>query len=221
MPLQAELDMRREAWEASVGPEVAARVRGDIAALGGSGILDRMARAGDPFPTPPSLLDPHGYAADLADLLARRPTIVTFYRGGWCPYCSAELRAYQSRLPDIEAAGGRLVAISPERSDNSMTTVEKNALSFPVLSDAGGRLADALGIRFELSQTLRDYYEKAGHPLPVVNGDGRWTLPLPATYVVEPGGRIALAHADPDYRRRLDPETAIEAVRALARATAV
>jgi peroxiredoxin len=60
---------------------------------------------------------------------------VTFYRGGWCPYCNLELRAYQPALPQIEAAGARLVAISPESPDDALTTLEKNSLRFEVLPD--------------------------------------------------------------------------------------
>jgi peroxiredoxin len=69
-------------------------------------------------------------------MLAKGPVVVTFYRGGWCPFCNLELKAYQAVLPRIAAAGASLVAISPEKPDDIVST-EKNALSFPVLSDAG------------------------------------------------------------------------------------
>jgi peroxiredoxin len=82
-----------------------------------------------------------------------------------------------------------------------------------VLSDANGRLADALGIRFELSDAVKAYFVKAGHNLPARNGEDRWSLPMPATYVVAKGGIIALADIDPDYRVRTDPERAIAALK--------
>jgi peroxiredoxin len=84
-----------------------------------------------------------------------------------------------------------------------------------VLSDARGKLADALGIHFELSPVLRAYFMRAGHDLPTRNGDDRWSLPMPATYVVEQGGRIVFAHVDPDYRKRIDPSAAVQALRSL------
>jgi peroxiredoxin len=73
----------------------------------------------------------------------------------------------------------------------------------------------ALGIRFTLSDAVRPFYEKAGHALPERNGDGTWSLPMPATFVVARGGRIAEAFVEPDYRRRLDPEAAIAALHRL------
>ena len=209
MPLQTELDIFKAAWTDRVGPAVAQLMTDDNAAL-----LPRAAMAlktGDRFPGP-TLSDHLGRPVDLAALAAEGPLVVTFYRGGWCPYCNLELRAYQKALPEIERLGARLVAISPETPDNALTTAEKNDLAFTVLSDVRGQLADALGIRFELSEAVKAYFVKAGHDLPARNGDDRWSLPMPATYVVEKGGRIALAEVDPDYRRRLDPAAAIAAL---------
>jgi peroxiredoxin len=215
MSLNRELESFRTAWEARVGEAVARMIAGDIEELRTSGMLDEVARVGDTFPATMNLLDALGRRFDLRAALTSSPAIVTFYRGGWCPYCSLELRAYQRALPEITAAGGRLFAVSPERPDNALTTAEKNDLTFDVLSDVGGDLAAALGIRFTLSDTVRPFYEKAGHALPERNGDGSWALPMPATFVVEAGGRIAAAFVEPDYRKRLDPEDALAALRGL------
>jgi peroxiredoxin len=212
MTLAKDLDAFRTGWESRVGQATARLVADDLAALAASGITARAARAGDPWPDAPDLLDAHGAPFDMTALLAQGPLVATFYRGGWCPYCNLELRAYQAALPIITAAGGRLVAISPERPDHSLTTAEKNDLTFPVVSDVGGALADALGIRFALSTAVQPFYEKAGHALPARNGDGTWALPIPATFVVGRDGRIALASIEPDYRRRLSPEAAIAAL---------
>jgi peroxiredoxin len=161
------------------------------------------------------LVDQHGRSVDLAKLMAEKPVILSFYRGGWCPYCNLELRAYQGLLGEIHAAGGELVAVTPELPDHSLSTAQKNDLAFAVLSDVGGKLASALGIRFELSDAVRPFYEKAGHALPQRNGDGKWALPVPATFVVARGGAIAAAFIDPDYRNRTDPELALAALRAI------
>ncbi len=213
MSLQAELDTRRTEWEARVGAGTARMIADDIEALRLTGIVQRAAKPGDAFPAA-ALLDAHGAPFDLAALLARQAAIVTFYRGGWCPYCNLELRAFQKALPAIEGAGAALVAVTMEMPDHSLSTAEKNALTFPVLSDPGGALAAALGIRFTLSETVRPFYEKAGHALPDRHGDGAWTLPLPATFVVAKGGAIRAAFVEPDYRRRTDPEAALAALTA-------
>lgn len=214
MTLQTQLDAQRAGWEGRVGERVAAMIAGDIENLRASGVLDRAAKPGDRLPDASGLVDARGQPYDLAALAARAPLILTFYRGGWCLYCNIELRAFQSLLPEIRAAGAELVAVSPELPDHSLTTAEKNGLEFAVLSDAGGELADALGIRFTLSDTVRPYYEKAGHALPLRHGDGQWALPIPATFVVAKGGAIAAAFVEPDYRKRLDPRDALMALEA-------
>ncbi len=215
MSLQTELSQFRSAWEARVGEQIARLIGGDIEDLRDSGILDRAARAGDAFPAAQHLRDAMDRPFDLSALIATKPVLLTFYRGGWCPYCNLELRAYQARLAEIEAMGAALVAVSPERPDHSLNTAEKNDLRFAVLSDMGGALASALGIRFTLSEAVRPFYEKAGHALPDRNGDGDWALPMPASFVIARGGRIALAAIEPDYRKRLEPRAALDALHAL------
>jgi peroxiredoxin len=212
MSLQSELDAYKAAWTERASTETAALIAADNASL--QDLATGALKAGATFP---ALVLPNqtGGTTDLATLMDAGPLVVTFYRGGWCPYCNIELRAYQDALSDIAASGARLVAISPETPDNTLSTAEKNALAFDVLSDTDGRLADALGIRFMLSPAIKALYQKFGHDLPVHNGDGQWSLPMPATYVVAKGGRIALAHVDADYRTRLEPGTALAALRAL------
>lgn len=213
MTLQTELDTFKASWLERVGPDIARLVDDDNAAL--RSLADKALKAGARFPAA-VLPNQNGGTTDLGALLAAGPLVITFYRGGWCPYCNLELRAYQKLLPEFSALGARLVAVSPETPDNTLTTAEKNALAFDVLSDTSGRLADALGIRFKLSPAIKALYQKFGHDLPTRNGDGEWSLPMPAAYVVARGGVIALADVDPDYRRRLDPAKALEALRRLA-----
>ena len=214
--LETDLDAFRTAWEARVGEATAEMIAADIEALRATGMVARAAKPGDPFPTASNLIDAHGAPFSLQALLAEKPVILTFYRGGWCPYCNLELRAYQAALPDILEMGAALVAVSPETPDHSLTTAEKNDLTFTVLSDVGGALASALGIRFPLSETVLPYYQKAGHSLAERNGDGEWSLPMPATFVIGKGGRILAAFIEPDYRKRTDPADTLAALKTLA-----
>ncbi len=216
MKLYPELDNFRIGWETRIGETIAQLIAGDIDDLRDSGILDHAAKPGDRFPITTNLLDQHKQRFDLAKVIATKPLIVTFYRGGWCPYCNLELRAYQNLLDDIHIAGAELIAVSPELPDHSLSTAEKNALTFTVLSDVGSGLAAALGIRFSLSEKVRPFYEKAGHALPQRNGDGSWTLPIPATFVIDRSGIIKASFIEPDYRKRLEPTEALAALRGMA-----
>lgn len=132
--------------------------------------------------------------------------IVTFYRGGWCPYCNLELKAYQAVLPRIAAAGSSLVAISPEKPDDTVSTTEKNALTFPVLSDPGHQVGKAFGLVYSFTDELRTVYDGFKLDIPGKNGTpDDWSLPLAATYVIGTDGRILFADTSVDYRRRTDP----------------
>jgi peroxiredoxin len=150
-----------------------------------------------------------GEQVKLSDRLQHGAVILTFYRGGWCPYCNLELRAYQQILPQIQAAGVSLIAISPQTPDESLSTVEKNQLGFDVLSDVGSKVAQTYNIAFELPEALKQLYTQFGHPLPDVNGTSDWQLPIPATFVIAPNRQILLAQMDVDYRNRLEPSEAL------------
>jgi peroxiredoxin len=114
----------------------------------------------------------------------------------------------------MAAAGAALLAVSPQTPDNSLTTAEKNALEFSVLSDAGNRVASSFGLVFRVPDSLRPYYDRIGISFERANGDASQELPVPATYVVGRDGRVLLAHVDPDYTRRLEPAALLAALRA-------
>lgn len=156
-----------------------------------------------------------GKSVSLTNLLAKGPIIVNFYRGSWCPYCNFELQAFQKLLPEIHAIGGELVAISPQLPDNSLDTIEKNKLLFPVLSDTNNLLADQLGIRFDFDPQLKSLYEQLKIDLGALHGSNEWQLPVPATYVVNCNSTIALASIEADYTTRLEPAKALLALKSL------
>jgi len=214
MSLTSELAAFRATFMGAAPPEIRdAMARADLA-LAASGIAEQALKAGDPAPDF-ELPGVDGRTIRLSDLLRDGPVIVSFYRGGWCPYCNLELRALQSAIPQVRALGAQLVAISPQTPDESLSTAEKNALAFPVLSDVGSDTARSFGIAFDLADELRPIYARFGHALPDRNGDESWVLPIPATYVIGRSGRIALAYVDIDYRNRLDPTDVVRALQNL------
>ena len=214
MSLREELAAFAATMPARRPPEQLAIMEQTTRELIASGIGERALKEGDHAPDF-ALPDATGRIHALREVLERGPVILTFYRGGWCPSCNLELRAYQRLLPEISGLGANLLAVSPQTPDRSLSTAQKNALAFPVLSDVGLLAAARFGIAFELPPELQALYAAFGNELPVVNGDGTWRLPIPATYVIAPDGRIVLAGLDPDYRHRLDPEGVLGALRSL------
>lgn len=156
-----------------------------------------------------------GGTVRLSDLLHSGPVVLAFYRGGWCPYCNLQLRAYQAALPEIESLGARLVAVSPQLPDKSLSTAETNALSFAVVSDVGNLVARDFGLVFTLPADVGEVLRKTGRALPDFNGDESWELPLPATYVIGQDRHVTLASIEVDYRTRLDPADIVNALRLL------
>ena len=162
-----------------------------------------------------SLSDHMGVTRSLSDYLAQGILVLSFYRGGWCPYCNMELNALQKELPEIERAGAKLVAISPETPDNSLTTHEKNNLAFDILFDQSNKVAKSFGLVFQLPEVLRPIYEKLGIDIPGHNGDDTFELPMPSTYIINQKGEILYHFFDADYTRRSEPAEILETLRNL------
>jgi peroxiredoxin len=156
-----------------------------------------------------------GWMVSLSEVLREGHAVVVFYRGGWCPYCNIQLRAYQRLLPQLAQLGANLVAISPQLPDASLSTAQRNVLDFAVLSDAGNRVARSFGLVYSLPEELRQALRSVDKALPGINGDDSWELPVPATFVIAKDGRTVFSHVDIDYRSRREPNVVLSALRSL------
>jgi peroxiredoxin len=163
------------------------------------------------------LLDPNGSATSLYQALGGRVSVLVFYRGAWCPYCNIALNAYQAELvPELDRRGVRLVAISPQAPDGSLSMQEKNALSFTVLSDPGNQVAKAIGIVTGPSDEARAAQLQLGLDLTTVNADGTTGLPMPTTLIVDGDRVVRWVDVHLDYTTRSEPKEILAALDALA-----
>jgi peroxiredoxin len=202
--LATELAELKASSKARVSAERFAMVEAAIARLKIYGVEGRALGAGDLAPdVAPVSID--GHRVRLRDLWRSGPLVIVFYRGGWCPYCNLQLRAWQKVAHELARCGAGIVAISPQPPDHSISTAGKHGLGFAVLSDAELEAAEAFKIVYTLPDELIDLYGRLGHDLPVLNGNGRWALPMTATYVIDRRGIIVFADVDADYRRRAEP----------------
>lgn len=218
MSLRDELAARAATAAQSRPAEVSAAFDAGIAAIEAAGIAKRAVTVGDQAPDF-TLPDTAGRPVALAELIRTGPTIVTFYRGGWCPYCNLELRAYQALLPELADAGVNLVAISPQRVDAALATVEKTELGFPVLTDLGNVVASQFRIVHTVPTDVRTIYKRSGHDLATIESDlgddAEVTLPLPATFVIDPGMIVRFAFVSADYTERAEPSEVLAVARAI------
>ncbi|MBB3386840.1 MULTISPECIES: peroxiredoxin-like family protein [unclassified Rhizobium] len=224
MSLQAKLDAFKADFEAGKPPykvpySVIETMHRATAELIASGAAERALKAGDKIPRF-TLDDPDGNKVSSIDLLRKGPLVISFYRGVWCPYCNMELQALQQALPEFQALGASLVAISPQNPVNSRKSLRQNSLDFPILSDSHNDVAAAFGLRFEMQDYLVELYKSLKNDLPAFNGDPSWTLPMPARYVVGQDGTILYAEVNPDYTRRPEPEDMLPALRRAASVSA-
>lgn len=170
-----------------------------------AGIEARALRVGERAPAF-RLPDSAGRLIELESQLASGPAVLLFYRGHWCPFCSMTLRSYQQQAPRFAALRSPLLAISPQGRVATATTAQNIDHAFPLLSDQGSHVARAYGLAYDLPAGLKALFEgQYTTPLPEINADGGWTLPVAATYVIAENGVVELAHVDVDYRQRQDP----------------
>jgi peroxiredoxin len=210
MSLKEQLAQYRAGWRRRVPADRQAIMERHIEQLRNGVIARTILKVGDHAPAI-VLRNAKGEIVDIGALQKKDPVIVTFYRGGWCPYCNLALKAFQEILPEINAAGASLVAISPEKPDDTLSTAEKNALAFEVLSDVGQKIGRAFGLVYQFTEELRSAYHGFGLDIPAHNGaPGEWALPVSATYVIDRDGTIIYAYTDVDYRDRADPRDVLE-----------
>lgn len=153
-----------------------------------------------------ALNDTFGNKVYLFEELTKGPVVLTFYRGGWCPYCNRQLRAYQEILPQIESLGAQLIAITPQLPDQSLSFQEKEALSFRVLSDPNGIVSAAYKLLYEVPEYLKQMYLRQNINLREYNGTDHWILPVTGTFMIDEQSVIRSAYVNPDFTKRMEPE---------------
>jgi peroxiredoxin len=199
--LSAQLENKKNSFSAPVPVK---KIYADgLKAVDESGVVAAAKQLGDKAPDF-ALTNAKGKTVRLSDVLKKGPVVLTWYRGGWCPYCNLTLRALQKELPNFKAAGATLLALTPEVPDQSMSTAEKNELEFEVLSDIDSNVAREYGIVYKLTDDVAKIYEEK-FGLSSYNGNDDNELPLAATYIIAQDGTITYAFLDFDYRKRAEP----------------
>jgi len=214
--LQDQLDEITAQTRTLVQPERLAIGERAVQELFDSGIEDRILPVGAAAPEF-ELPDFSGRLVRSADLLALGPLVVTFFRGRWCPYCVTELEAWRDLYPALRERGALVVGISPQTMRQSDFTAGQHGIPFPLLTDLGCSVAERFGLAWTVPDYLRRYYRGILLNIPFVNGDESWRLPLPATFVISPEGKVLYAEAHADFRVRPEPEDVLRNLPAFAR----
>ncbi len=213
--LQEQIEARSSKSSTKADPAKKKAYADGIKAVIESGVVEKAKKKGDIAPEF-TLKNATGKPITLSEALKEGPVVLTWYRGGWCPYCNLQLAAYQSILPEIEAAGATLIAVSPELPDRTLSTKEKNELEFEVVSDVNQKVANDYGLIFKLTPEVAGYYKEA-FDLNAYNGKEAAAdeLPLAATYVITPDGKIVYSFLDGNYKKRAEPDAILEVLSGL------
>ncbi len=161
------------------------------------------------------VLTEKGEAKQLAEIMKGKKTIVVFYRGGWCPFCTKSLKGWQGHMDDVTKAGAQIVFISPEKPENATKTEATTGVGATVYSDTSMAAAKAFKLDFVLDDKTQEKYKGYGINLAEQNASGTWALPHPATYIIDEKGEIRFAESSVDYTKRTDPQKVIDALKAM------
>jgi peroxiredoxin len=159
------------------------------------------------------LTDHNGKLISSAELLTKGRVIICFIRGRWCPFCVGQLEAMNLVMPEIQAAGASLIAISPQTVQQSFFMADQHKLRFPLLSDVGNDVARQFGLVYRVPESQQAVYRRAFINLPLANGDESWELPIPATYIVDRDDTVLYASSNEDYTERPEPAEIVARVK--------
>lgn len=158
-----------------------------------------------------------GRMVDLAQMYREGPVVVTFYRGGWCPFCNRAMADWAGWEDDLLREGATLIAISPETEEHAIETLDKSGTGYLALVDPDGEAMRRYRVAFELDADTQDKYRGYGIDLDSWNASGRWVLPVPATYIIDTDGTVRWVFAEYDYKNRAKPSDVLAALKKITR----
>lgn len=163
---------------------------------------------------PITLVDINNKPFDLNKAVQQKPTLLIFYRGGWCPYCNRHLAELRKIEKELTGLGFQIFAISPDLPEFLKQTIDKHGLNYTLLSDNTMAASKALGLAFELDTETLKKYQEYNIDLEKNSGQKHHLLPVPAALLVDTGGKVTFAFVAPDYTVRVDNEVLMAAARA-------
>jgi len=158
--------------------------------------------------------DINGKSVKLSELVKQNPTVLIFYRGGWCPYCNRQMSDLQKIEPTLLKEGYRIVAISADQPEMLRQSIDKHGLTYDLYSDSDAKASQAFGIAFHVADKTVSEYKTYGIDLDQTSGNNRHILPVPAVFLCDTDGMIRFEYVNPNYKVRLDGQVLLAAAKA-------
>lgn len=163
-----------------------------------------------------NLKNAFGKSISLSSFTKKGPVILVFYRGAWCGICNIQLHSLNASLPTFKKYGAQLLAVTPQKPDRSQEQIKKDGYPFEIVSDLDYSVLKKYNLYFEIPEYIKKLnIEKFALDLADYNGEGRYGLPVPATYIVDEKGIIRAAYANTDYTQRMEPKDILIALKKL------
>lgn len=184
--------------------------------------------AADAVPSDPKLVKPLAVGAKAPSFVAQRedgsdysfdgaalarPTVLIFYRGGWCPFCNANLSELRNAQGELKERGFDVVFFSADRPQVLRSSLKEPHPGYTLVSDAKGDGARALGIAYRMDDATYAQYKAYGIDLEKLSGNTLHQLPVPAVFIIDQRGYIRFVYANPDYKVRLKGDELLQAAR--------
>ncbi len=144
-----------------------------------------------------------------------KPTVLIFYRGGWCPYCNRHLGELKKIEPQLLGLGYDLLFFSADRPEILFSSLKEPDIHYALLSDASMSAARAYHVAYHLDAAAMAKYGEYGVDLEAASGQKHHQLPVPAAFIIDRRGIIRFEYANPDYRTRITPDELLEAAKAV------
>jgi peroxiredoxin len=168
-------------------------------------------KVGDKAPDA-TLPDVTGATRNLSQLYAQRPTLLFFYRGGWCPFCNLQIHEYSAAKPEFDARGVAIVAISVDKPSEEAKTQAKQGVAFPMLSDSKLVAHEAYHVVHATTSEERQFFTTHGLDLSAYSGESHGSYAIPATFVIDRTSIVRFVHVDEDYKTRPSAKQMLEVV---------
>lgn len=156
------------------------------------------------------VINKEGQSVSMKEVLSKKPTVLVFYRGGWCPYCNVQLSALAELEEQISNLGYQVVAISPESYENLFSVAQEDNVSYQLYSDSSGELTTKTGIAFQTSTIIKAYAKTKFR-----KGKVSDILPVPTVMVVDTNSEILFEYINPNYKVRLSAELLLSVLKTL------
>ncbi len=205
MTLKEELGAFAQQMSQNAPKDVLETMGAEIGKLAQSGIAENSLKTGSLAPAF-ELQDSKGNLISLESLTKKGSVVISFNRGNWCPFCNIEFKHLQQSVEAVKKAGANLIVIAPQLPEKSNELIAQNNFDFPVLYDKGNEVAKKFGLAFTLAEPLRPIHKAFQMDIPAHNGDERYELPVPATYVVNQNNEITFAYVNPNWMERANTE---------------